>query len=65
MGALADGRDYLSSAYEIRAAEADAGFENPNGMAMLGLADWLAVRVAVVVATVQTIPRARWPTRAS
>jgi membrane dipeptidase len=57
MGALADGRDYLSSAHAIRAAEAEAGFENPNGMAMLGLADWLAARVAVVVATVQTIPR--------
>jgi len=57
MGALADGRDYLSSAHEIRAAEAEAGFENPNEMAMLGLADWLAARVAVVVATVQTIPR--------
>ena len=57
MGALADGRDYLSSAHAIRAAEAEAGFENPNGAAMLGLADWLAARVAVIVATVQTIPR--------
>jgi membrane dipeptidase len=58
MGALADGRDYLSSAHTIRAAEAEAGFENPNGVAMLGLADWLVARVAVIVATVQTIPRA-------
>lgn len=57
MGALADGRDYLSSAHAIRAVEAEAGFENPNGVAMLGLADWLAARVAVIVATVQTIPR--------
>lgn len=57
MGALADGRDYLTSAHAIRAAEAEAGFENPNGVAMLGLADWLAARVAVIVATVQTIPR--------
>lgn len=57
MGALADGRDYLSSAHAIRTAEAEAGFENPNGRAMLGLADWLAARVAVIVATVQTIPR--------
>jgi membrane dipeptidase len=57
LGALADGRDYLSSAAAIRAAEAEAGFENPNGVCMLGLADWLAARVAVIVATVQTIPR--------
>jgi membrane dipeptidase len=58
MGVLADGRDYLSSAHAIRAAEAAAGFENPNGVCMLGLADWLAARVGVIVATVQTIPRA-------
>jgi membrane dipeptidase len=57
MGALADGRDYLSSAHAIRAIEAEAGYENPNGLCMLGLADWLAARVAVIVATVQTIPR--------
>lgn len=57
MGALADGRDYLSSAEAIRAAEAEAGFENPNGVCMLGLANWLTARVAVIVATVQTIPR--------
>jgi hypothetical protein len=57
MGVLADGRDYLSSAHAIRAAEAAAGFENPNGVCMLGLADWLAARVGVIVATVQTIPR--------
>ena len=42
MGVLADGRDYLSSAEAIRAAEAEAGFENPNGVCMLGLANWLA-----------------------
>lgn len=57
MGALADGRDYLSSARAIRETEAEAGFENPNGVCMLGLADWLAARVGVIVATVQTIPR--------
>lgn len=57
MGALADGRDYLSSAAAIRAAEAVAGYENPNGLCMLGLTEWLAARVAVIVATVQTIPR--------
>ena len=58
LGALADGRDYLTSAAAIRAAEAAAGYESPNGVCMLGLADWLAARVAVIVATVQTIPRA-------
>ena len=42
MGVHADGRDYLSSAEAIRAAEAEAGFENPNGVCMLGLANWLA-----------------------
>lgn len=31
MGVLADGRDYLSSAPTIRATEAEAAFENPNG----------------------------------
>lgn len=57
LGALADGRDYLTSAAAIRAAESEAGFENPNGQCMLGLADWLAARIAVIVASVQTIPR--------
>jgi membrane dipeptidase len=57
MGALADGRDYLTSARAIRAAEGEAGFENPNGASMLGLEDWLAARVAVIVATINTIPR--------
>jgi membrane dipeptidase len=57
MGALADGRDYLTSAHAIRAVEAEAGYDNPNGLCMLGLADWLAARVAVIVTTVQTIPR--------
>lgn len=57
MGALADGRDYLTSAAAIRAAEAEAGYRNPNGVCMLGLADWLEARVAVIVATVQTVPR--------
>jgi membrane dipeptidase len=59
LNALADGRDYLTSARAIRAVEAQAGYENPNGTCMLGLADWLAARVAVIIATVQTIPRPR------
>lgn len=57
MNALADGRDYLTSASAIRAIEAEAGYANPNGICMLGLAEWLAARVAVIFATVQTIPR--------
>jgi membrane dipeptidase len=57
MNALADGRNYLTSAHAIRASETEAAFESPNGVCMLGLADWLAARVAVIVATVQTIPR--------
>lgn len=57
MNTLADGRDYLTSARAIRAVEAEAGFESPNGICMLGLDDWLAARVALIVATVQTIPR--------
>jgi membrane dipeptidase len=57
LNTLADGRDYLTSARAIRAVEAEAGYENPNGICMLGLADWLAARVAVIFATVQTIPR--------
>lgn len=57
LGTLADERGYLTSARAIRAAEADAGFDNPNGTCMLGLAEWLSARVGVIVATVQTIPR--------
>jgi len=57
LNVLADGRDYLTSAREIRAAEAAAGFENANGACMLGLADWLAAGVAVVIATITVIPR--------
>jgi hypothetical protein len=57
MNALADGRDYLTSARAIRQVEAEAGHESPNGICMLGLADWLAAQVAVIFATVQTIPR--------
>src|ERR671931_115239 len=57
LNALADGRDYLTSAHTIRAVEAEAGYESPNGICMLGLADWLAARVAVIFAARQTKPR--------
>lgn len=57
LNALVDGRDYLGSAHAIRAAERGAGVEEANGRCMLGLAEWLEARVAVIVATVMTIPR--------
>lgn len=37
MGAVADGRDYLSSAHAIRASESEAGFESPNGCPQIEL----------------------------
>lgn len=57
INALPEGRDYLTSAQAIRQVEADAGFENPNGTCMLGLDDWLRGGVAIIVATIATIPR--------
>jgi membrane dipeptidase len=57
LNVLADGRDYLTSAHAIRATETAAGFESASGTCMLGLADWLEARVAVVIATVTVIPR--------
>jgi membrane dipeptidase len=53
--ALTDGRDYLTSAHATRAAE--AGGPLPNGICMLGLPEWLGANIAVVFATIQTIPR--------
>jgi membrane dipeptidase len=58
LNVLADGRDYLTSAHAIREVEAAAGLESANGVCMLGLADWRAADVRVVVATMQAIPRA-------
>jgi membrane dipeptidase len=55
--ALAHGRDYLSSALEIRAAEAGSPVVDLNGLCMLGLPEWLEAGVAVILATVLTIPR--------
>jgi membrane dipeptidase len=54
--ALTDGRDYLASTHATRAAE--AGGPLPNGLCMLGLPEWLQANVAVIFATIQTIPRA-------
>ncbi len=49
---LSDGRDYLTAAHAIRAAEAGSGTEEITGRCMLGLAEWLKASVAVIVATV-------------
>jgi membrane dipeptidase len=57
LNVLADGRDYLTSARQIREAEADAGLESASGVCMLGYDDWRAADVRVIVATVQAIPR--------
>lgn len=54
--ALVDGRNYLRSAWETRAAEADAPLPGPNGVCMLGLPEWLEGGVAVVIATITAIP---------
>jgi hypothetical protein len=64
MKGLADGRDYMTSAHAIRKMEAEAGYENPYGTCMLGLADWLEARVAVIFATLQTMPTRRQSGRA-
>src|SRR5205085_11577709 len=58
MNALSYGRDYLTSAHAIRAGEAGTDAEAAMGVCMLGLADWLRGRVGVVIATLQTVPRA-------
>jgi len=57
MNAIAEGRDYLTSARHIRQTERFAGFENPNGICMLGLQDWIDGHVGIVVATISAIPR--------
>ncbi|MGN6380930.1 MAG: dipeptidase [Gaiellales bacterium] len=57
LNALAQGRDYLTSAAAIREAEQGTDVEEHNGRCMLGLADWLRGEVGIVVATVSPIPR--------
>jgi membrane dipeptidase len=55
---LIDGRDYLRSALDIRVDEEGGPVPDVNGLCMLGLPEWLAGNVAVVVATLTAIPRA-------
>src|SRR5438105_13192965 len=57
LNVLADGRDYLTSARAIREIEAGAGIESTNGICMLGLEDWRAADVRLIIATLQAIPR--------
>jgi membrane dipeptidase len=54
--ALADGRDYLRSAYATRAAEEGGPVPELNGVCMLGLPEWLQGKVAVIIATLTAIP---------
>jgi len=53
---LGDGRTYLESAYNTRAAEAGGPVPALNGLCMLGLPEWLQAGVAVIFATITTIP---------
>src|SRR5215472_16632347 len=54
---LADGRNYLQSAYNTRSAEAGGPIEEAVGICMLGLPEWLQAHVAIIFATLATIPR--------
>jgi membrane dipeptidase len=55
---LFDGRDYLRSAYDIRADEVGGPVPDVNGTCMLGLPEWLRGGVGVVIATLFAIPHA-------
>ena len=50
------GRDYLRSAHDIRRDEAGGPAEQMNGVAMLGLPEWLAGGVGVIFGTLWTLP---------
>ena len=56
---LCFGRDYLRSAYDIRRREENGPVEAVNGVAMLGLPEWLKGGVAVIGATLFTPPERR------
>jgi membrane dipeptidase len=55
-GTLCFGRDYLRSAHDIRRYEENGPVEAVNGVAMLGLPEWLKSGVAVIGATLFTLP---------
>ena len=56
---LCFGRDYLNSAYDIRRSEENSPIEAINGVAMLGLPEWLRGGIAVIGATLFTPPERR------
>ena len=56
---LCFGRDYLASAYDIRHDEVGGPVEAVNGVAMLGLREWLRGGIAVIGATLFTPPERR------
>jgi membrane dipeptidase len=56
---LCFGRDYLHSAYDIRREEEEGPVEAINGVALLGLPEWLRGGVAVIGATLFTPPERR------
>lgn len=56
---LCFGRNYLNSAHRIRQTEAGSPIEEINGVAMLGLPEWLKGGVAVIGATLFTPPERR------
>lgn len=59
---LIDGRNYMQSALITRASEAGGPVPEYNGLCMLGLPEWLAGNVAVIVTTLQSVPRHEaWP----
>ena len=53
---LCFGRNYLTSAQRIRRSETNSPVEAINGVAMLGLKDWLKGGIAVIGATLFTPP---------
>jgi membrane dipeptidase len=58
-GTLCFERDYLNSAYDIRRYEENSPAEAVNGVAMLGLPEWLRGGIAVIGATLFTPPERR------
>src|SRR5438270_6529837 len=57
LNALADGRNYMLSAYRTRELEAAGSDEKDNGLCMLGLPEWQRARTALIFATITAIPR--------
>ncbi len=56
---LCFGRDYLKSAHDLRRSETAGSAESVTGVAMLGLPEWLKGGVAVIGATLFTLPQRR------